>query len=98
MSHTYHGTLQAEDFSEIIKLHKEYVTKIHDRCLLNEKVTMVAVIAWTICIKIDVVQASFVKEAVLRILGLALNFGKKWQLALATTRYFCIIIVMCTFI
>ena len=27
------------------------------------------------------------KEAILRILGLALNFGKKWQVALTTTRY-----------
>ena len=32
--------MQAKDFSEIIDLHREYVTKIHDRCLLNEKVTL----------------------------------------------------------
>ncbi|XP_065916351.1 gamma-tubulin complex component 5-like isoform X2 [Dysidea avara] len=57
---------KAKDFSEIIELHKEYVTKIHDRCLLNEK-------------------ASYVKEAILRILGLALSFGKKWRQALTTT-------------
>ena len=35
---TQYIILQAKDFSEIIQLHKEYVTKIHDRCLLNEKV------------------------------------------------------------
>ena len=35
---TQYIILQAKDFSEIIQLHKEYVNKIHDRCLLNEKV------------------------------------------------------------
>ena len=30
--------LQAEDLSSIVAMHRDYVTTLHDRCLLDKKV------------------------------------------------------------
>ncbi|KAM8780197.1 gamma-tubulin complex component 5 [Rhynchonycteris naso] len=55
-----HQIEEAKDLDQLIKIHYRYLSTIHDRCLLREKV-------------------SFVKEAIMKVLNLALMFADGWQ-------------------
>ncbi|KAM6178956.1 gamma-tubulin complex component 5 [Rhynchocyon petersi] len=55
-----HQVEEAKDLDHLIKIHYRYLSTIHDRCLLREKV-------------------SFVKEAIMKVLNLALMFADGWQ-------------------
>nr|XP_006639200.1 PREDICTED: gamma-tubulin complex component 5 isoform X1 [Lepisosteus oculatus] len=55
-----HQVEEAKDLDQLIKIHYRYLSTIHDRCLLREKV-------------------SFVKEAIMKVLNLALMFSDRWQ-------------------
>ncbi|EHB02433.1 Gamma-tubulin complex component 5 [Heterocephalus glaber] len=59
-----HQVEEAKDLDQLIKIHYRYLSTIHDRCLLREKV-------------------SFVKEAIMKVLNLALMFAEGWQAGLA---------------
>ncbi|KAK1334695.1 hypothetical protein QTO34_005703, partial [Cnephaeus nilssonii] len=58
-----HQIEEAKDLDQLIKIHYRYLSTIHDRCLLREKV-------------------SFVKEAIMKVLNLALLFADGWQAGL----------------
>ncbi|XP_039080987.1 gamma-tubulin complex component 5 isoform X4 [Hyaena hyaena] len=58
-----HQVEEAKDLDQLIKIHYRYLSTIHDRCLLREKV-------------------SFVKEAIMKVLNLALMFADGWQAGL----------------
>uniref|UniRef100_A0A8C2N7D9 Gamma-tubulin complex component n=1 Tax=Capra hircus TaxID=9925 RepID=A0A8C2N7D9_CAPHI len=58
-----HQVEEAKDLDQLIKIHYRYLSTIHDRCLLREKV-------------------SFVKEAIMKVLNLALMFAEGWQAGL----------------
>ncbi|XP_016064441.1 PREDICTED: gamma-tubulin complex component 5 [Miniopterus natalensis] len=58
-----HQIEDAKDLDQLIKVHYRYLSTIHDRCLLREKV-------------------SFVKEAIMKVLNLALMFADGWQAGL----------------
>ncbi|XP_008155098.2 gamma-tubulin complex component 5 [Eptesicus fuscus] len=58
-----HQIEEAKDLDQLIKIHYRYLSTIHDRCLLREKV-------------------SFVKEAIMKVLNLALMFADGWQAGL----------------
>ncbi|XP_064152283.1 gamma-tubulin complex component 5 isoform X2 [Loxodonta africana] len=58
-----HQVEEAKDLDQLIKVHYRYLSTIHDRCLLREKV-------------------SFVKEAIMKVLNLALMFADGWQAGL----------------
>ncbi|XP_019484452.1 PREDICTED: gamma-tubulin complex component 5 [Hipposideros armiger] len=58
-----HQIQEAKDLDQLIKIHYRYLSTIHDRCLLREKV-------------------SFVKEAIMKVLNLALMFADGWQAGL----------------
>ncbi|XP_073917998.1 gamma-tubulin complex component 5 isoform X4 [Castor canadensis] len=58
-----HQVEEAKDLDQLIKIHYRYLSTIHDRCLLREKV-------------------SFVKEAIMKVLNLALMFAEGWQMGL----------------
>ncbi|XP_072651321.1 gamma-tubulin complex component 5 isoform X13 [Canis lupus baileyi] len=60
-----HQVEEAKDLDQLIKIHYRYLSTIHDRCLLREKV-------------------SFVKEAIMKVLNLALMFADGWQAGLGT--------------
>nr|XP_013003431.2 gamma-tubulin complex component 5 [Cavia porcellus] len=60
-----HQVEEAKDLDQLIKIHYRYLSTIHDRCLLREKV-------------------SFVKEAIMKVLNLALMFAEGWQAGLGT--------------
>ncbi|XP_023560426.1 gamma-tubulin complex component 5 [Octodon degus] len=60
-----HQVEEAKDLDQLIKIHYRYLSTIHDRCLLREKV-------------------SFVKEAIMKVLNLALLFAEGWQAGLGT--------------
>nr|XP_028698503.1 gamma-tubulin complex component 5 isoform X6 [Macaca mulatta] len=62
-----HQVEEAKDLDQLIKIHYRYLSTIHDRCLLREKV-------------------SFVKEAIMKVLNLALMFADGWQAGLGTWR------------
>ncbi|XP_076980075.1 gamma-tubulin complex component 5 isoform X2 [Tamandua tetradactyla] len=58
-----HQVEEAKDLDQLIKIHYRYLSTIHDRCLLREKV-------------------SFVKEAIMKVLNLALMFADGWHAGL----------------
>ncbi|XP_049638624.1 gamma-tubulin complex component 5 [Suncus etruscus] len=60
-----HQVEEAKDLDQLIKIHYRYLSTIHDRCLLREKV-------------------SFVQEAIMKVLNLALIFAEGWQAGLGT--------------
>ncbi|XP_053438021.1 gamma-tubulin complex component 5 isoform X2 [Nycticebus coucang] len=62
-----HQVEEAKDLDQLIKIHYRYLSTIHDRCLLREKV-------------------SFVKEAIMKVLNLALMFADGWQAGLGAWR------------
>ncbi|XP_007533952.1 gamma-tubulin complex component 5 [Erinaceus europaeus] len=62
-----HQVEEAKDLDQLIKIHYRYLSTIHDRCLLREKV-------------------SFVKEAIMKVLNLALMFAEGWQAGLGAWR------------
>ncbi|XP_053768936.1 gamma-tubulin complex component 5 isoform X4 [Desmodus rotundus] len=62
-----HQIEEAKDLDQLIKIHYRYLSTIHDRCLLREKV-------------------SFVKEAITKVLNLALLFADGWQAGLGAWR------------
>ncbi|XP_055980292.1 gamma-tubulin complex component 5 [Sorex fumeus] len=62
-----HQVEEAKDLDQLIKIHYRYLSTIHDRCLLREKV-------------------SFVKEAIMKVLNLALMFADGWQAGLGSWR------------
>ncbi|XP_045417057.1 gamma-tubulin complex component 5 isoform X5 [Lemur catta] len=62
-----HQVEEAKDLDQLIKIHYRYLSTIHDRCLLREKV-------------------SFVKEAIMKVLNLALMFADGWHAGLGAWR------------
>lgn len=59
-----HQVQEAKDLDQLIKIHYRYLSTIHDRCLLREKI-------------------SFLKEAIMKVLNLALMFSDRRQAGLS---------------
>lgn len=85
-----HQVQDAKDLDQLIKIHYRYLSTIHDRCLLREKVGLWLWGSWhgqggygpSLARSSRVIlylQVSFVKEAIMKVLNLVHIFSDRWQ-------------------